>query len=101
MRRTLTKKNSTKAERVLAEILKELKIPFLHRVMIGNREIDFLIGKIAIEVDGHGQDWKKNHDLIELGYTPIHLTNKAIRNNDQLKDYVNKLIRRERIRSIR
>jgi very-short-patch-repair endonuclease len=93
MRCTLTKKNSTKAERVFYEVLKELKIPFKHRVLIGGREIDFLLpNKICVEIDGHTQDWKKNEMLIKLGYTPIHLTNKELINNDNLKEYVNKLI---------
>lgn len=94
MRSTLNKKNSTKTERIFHEVLKSLRIPFRHRVMIDGREIDFLLpDKVCIEIDGHEQDWLKNHKLIKAGYTPIHLTNKQIINDKNLKDYVDKLIR--------
>lgn len=93
MRCTLTKKNSTKAERVFAEVLKTLKIPFRHRILIGNREVDFLLpNNVCVEIDGHNQDWEKNEMLCKKGYQPIHLTNKEVLTNDNLKDYVNKLI---------
>ena len=93
MRCTLTKKNSTKAERVFAEVLKELKIPFKHRVIIGGREVDFLLpNRVCIEIDGHAQDYKKNEMLIKEGYVPVHMTNEQIINDLKLKNYVNKLI---------
>ena len=46
--------------------------------MIGGREVDFVIGKICIEIDGHEQDGTKNEQLVKLGYTPIHLHNSEI-----------------------
>ena len=79
--RRIKKKQSTKSERIFYEILKELKIPFKHRWIIGGREIDFVIGKIAIEIDGHQQDPEKNSELVRLGYTPIHLDNKELLEN--------------------
>ncbi len=76
---TLNKKNSTKAERVFAEVLKTLKIPFTHRVIIGGREVDFLLpNKVCIEIDGHNQDFTKNEILIEKRlhpYTSYEQTN--------------------------
>jgi len=78
MRYNITKKNSTSSERILYEILKKLKIPFRHRWIINGREIDFLIGKYAIELDGHAQDEKKTLSLYRSGYIPIHLPNKAL-----------------------
>lgn len=78
MRYNLTKQNSTKTERIFYECLKELKISFRHRWIIQNREIDFVIGKYAIEIDGHDQDSYKNNDLVKLGYIPIHINNKEI-----------------------
>ena len=78
MRYNIDKKHSTKAERIFYEVLKELKIPFKHRWIIGGREIDFVIGNYAIEIDGHEQDVEKNNQLIKLGYTPIHFHNSEI-----------------------
>lgn len=82
--KTLTKKNSTSAERKFGELLKQLRIPFRFRVKINNREVDFLIGKYVIEIDGHGQDPKKNIDLVG-GYIPIHFTNQDISNTKLIK----------------
>ena len=82
--RRLLKKNSTKAERIFYEILKELKIPFKHRWIIGGREIDFVIGKYAVEIDGHRQNPNKNTRLVELGYIPIHYNNQEIINDKQI-----------------
>lgn len=98
MRNTLTKRNSTKTERIFAEILKELGVPFRHRIIIKNREIDFYIelhGKnICIEIDGHEQDYEKNQILLEAGYIPIHFTNQEIiKDTLNIKTYVNQLIR--------
>lgn len=78
MRNNITKKHSTKAERIFAEILKRNKIQFKHRVIINEREIDFIIGKFAIEIDGHPQDSKRNKWLFSLGYSPLHYNNKAL-----------------------
>lgn len=40
--------------------------------------MDFILGKYAIEIDGHPQDGSKNHKLAELGYVPIHLNNDEV-----------------------
>lgn len=53
-------------------------MPFKHRWIINGREVDFVIGKIALEIDGHEQDEEKNQMLAELGYTPLHLHNSEI-----------------------
>lgn len=68
----LIKGHSTKAERRFSELLKKLHIPFQTKVRIQGREIDFLIGKYAIEIDSHPQDVSKNQMLIDAGYSPIH-----------------------------
>ncbi len=81
MRTTLLKLNrsqSTKAERKFSEILKELHIPFRYKVLIEGREIDFIIGTYAIEINGHGQDVEKNYMLIRQGYSPIHINNREV-----------------------
>jgi hypothetical protein len=79
MRITILKKNSTKAERRFYEVLKELGVPFQHRVKIGGKEIDFLLGKYAIEINGHPQDTDKNEKLAQLGLIPVHVANKDTR----------------------
>ena len=71
------------------EILKKLRIPFQAKVKISGREIDFLIGNNAIDIDGHGQDVAKNKMLMRLGYNPIHLNNNEI--NDDLIYWLKKL----------
>ena len=68
----LKKSHSTRAERIFLETLKRLRIPFRAKVKIKGREIDFLIGRYAIEIDSHSQDVYKNHMLLNEGYTPIH-----------------------------
>ena len=84
MRINLTKKHNTKAERILGRLLQENRIELKKKVKIKNREIDFLIGKLAIEISGHSQNEKKNEELISLGYIPIHFHNQDIY-TDKLK----------------
>ena len=92
MRYNIKKQNSTRAERIVYEILKELGIPFKHRWIIQGRkekEIDFLIGNIAIEVDGHEQNVEKNNELVQLGYVPIHFRNREVYNNrEKVKEII-------------
>lgn len=75
----LKKGHSTKSERLFLEILKRKRIPFRTKVKIKNREVDFLIRKYAIDIDGHEQDGLKNHMLADNGYIPIHLDNKSVK----------------------
>lgn len=74
----VSKDNSTKPERIVYEVLKELHIPFRHRWLINGREVDFIFGNVALEIDGHDQDGEKNRILAEAGYIPIHLHNSEI-----------------------
>lgn len=85
----LTKGHSTKAERKFSELLKELHIPFQTKVKLFGREVDFLIGKNVIEIDGHSQDVEKNKQLMDAGYIPIHLNNWEI--GLHLKDWLREL----------
>lgn len=79
MRYSIIKKSSTKYERIVYEVLKELKIPFKHRWKIIRYEIDFLIfDKICLEINGHEQDTVKNEILAKLGYIPLHLQNNEV-----------------------
>jgi very-short-patch-repair endonuclease len=71
----LKRGHSTKAERRFSEICKRCHVPFQTKVIIGGREVDFLIGKVAIEIDSHPQNVEKNWELIKLGYNPIHFNN--------------------------
>ena len=87
MRYNITKAHSTKSERIVYEALKELGLSFKHRWMVNGREIDFIVGKIAIEIDGHEQDSKKNDMLIQEGYFPLHIHNQDI-NKEQIKEII-------------
>ena len=69
---------STKAERQFAEVLKNGRIPFKAKVIVKGREVDFIIGRYAIDIDGHDQDSDKNVHLVKAGYVPIHFSNKEI-----------------------
>ncbi len=79
MRPALSKRTSTKAERIFAELLKKHHVPFEHRKRIEDHEIDFIIGRYAVEIDGHPQDTRRNQWLEEKGYIPLHYHNRAIR----------------------
>ena len=70
------------------EYLKELHIPFRTKVKIGGREVDFLIGRYAIEIDCHDQSVKKNWAIIKEGYFPVHFSNEAVRNKESIKNYL-------------
>src|SRR3990167_2668263 len=75
------KKFFTKPERIIARLLNENRIPFKTKIKIGKYETDFLIGKLAIELDGHIQSVEKNQYLANLGYIPWHFTNKEVYEN--------------------
>lgn len=81
MRILITRRSSTKPERIFYEILKRNHIPFKHRVEVQGREIDFIVSYYAIEIDGHRQSDRRNDWLFSLGYIPIHYTNNALLNN--------------------
>ena len=87
MRLNVLSKHSTKSERRVYEVLKKLKLPFRHRWLVQGREIDFIVGKLAIEIDGHEQDEEKNNLLVSLGYTPVHLHNSEV-----TEEHITKLI---------
>ena len=74
----LKKGISTKAERRFSEILKKNHIPFKTKIIVKGREVDFLIGRSAIDIDGHNQDGQKNVHLVKAGYVPIHFSNREI-----------------------
>ena len=78
MRFNLTKQNSTKAERRFYELLKQLDVEFKHRWLIKGREVDFVVGRYAIDIDGHEQDIGKNDLLVSEGYIPVHYHNNEI-----------------------
>ena len=60
------------------EILKKNHIPFKTKVIVKGREVDFIIGKYAVDIDGHDQDGLKNVHLVGAGYIPIHFSNEEI-----------------------
>ena len=71
------------------ELCKKLHVPFKTKVMIHGREIDFLIGRNAIEIDAHLQDPLKNSMLFQEGYVPFHFNNWEV--NDTLIDFLKSL----------
>jgi len=73
---------STKYERRFMELLKKNRIHFRTKVKINKYEVDFLIGKYVIEINGHTQSGKRNHKLVTLGYIPLHYNNNEV--NDSL-----------------
>ena len=78
----VSRRNATKSERRFMELLKQLHISFKTKVKINGREVDFLIGRHAIDIDCHEQDSSKNKMLIENGYIPIHFNNVEIKNKE-------------------
>ena len=93
MRYNIIKRNSTKSERIIYEILKELHIDFKHRWLVGGREVDFVFKNIALEIDGHEQNVEKNKKMVECGYIPIHISNDEIKSKEQLKELIIKIIK--------
>lgn len=85
MRHNIRKQSSTISERRVYEVLKELHIPFRHRWRIGGYEADFVLkDKIILEVDGHLQNPFKNKTFADLGYVPMHISNKTTGDHEQL-----------------
>lgn len=85
----ILKKQSTKPERRLADVLIKNHIPFKFREIIEGREVDFVIGRVIVEVDGRWHRQKrakerlKNELLSGLGYIPLHFTAKEINQDIQ------------------
>ncbi len=74
--RLLKVRKGTKSERRISEIFKKNKIKFQYRQRIGKYEIDFVIGRVALEIDGsvHKQiDQKRDAYLFSQGYVPLHI----------------------------
>ena len=80
----LQKYNSTKAERRVGEILKRHHVKFIAKARVGRHEVDFLIGKVAIEIDGavhRYTDSAKDTFLFKQGLIPLHITTKGLSSN--------------------
>ena len=90
MRPNIPKKHSTKSERIFIEALKERHVEFLFRIKVENKEVDFIIGDYAIEINGHEQDVKKNEMLASYGYIPIHLHNSEV-NEEKIKRLIEQI----------
>lgn len=77
MRNILLKvKNGTKSEKRISEIFKKNKIKFKYRQRIGKYEIDFVIGRVALEIDGSVHkhiDQQRDTFLFSRGYVPLHI----------------------------
>ncbi len=85
----LQKYNSTKAERIVGEILKRNRIKFRTKVRIANKEVDFLINdKFVIEIGDHKQSVEKNRYLLESGYHLKQLSNQEVYKNNNLTKFI-------------
>jgi very-short-patch-repair endonuclease len=84
-----TKKHFTRAERRFGRMLDEMRIPFKAKQIIHGHEIDFLIGRNVIEIDGHIQNTTKNKVLMENGYNVYHFQNSEV---SQAREWLKKLI---------
>jgi very-short-patch-repair endonuclease len=81
----LKKQKSTKTERKLAEIFKRNHIKFKARWIVQGYEVDFLIGRVIIEIDGSVHkhiDRKREQLLLDAGYIPLHISVKEIYESD-------------------
>jgi very-short-patch-repair endonuclease len=87
----LSKKKSTKSERIFSEVLKKERLKFRTKVKICGREVDFLIGNVAIDIDCHEQDALKNAMLVDNGYIPVHLSNKEAKDKRYVQNIINKI----------
>ncbi len=65
----------------MIRLLQQNHIAFLFREKLLGKEVDFLIGKTIIEVNGHDQDEIRNNLFVENGYTPYHFSNEEVNNN--------------------
>ena|SRR3990167_10914840 len=85
----ITKKHSSKPERILADLLVRNHIPFEFSKIIEGREVDFVLGRVIVEVDGVSHQRRrvseksKNEMLVRLGYIPLHFSAKEVRINAQ------------------
>ena len=62
------------------------------KVLVGGREVDFLIGKYAIDIDGHDQEPVKNRHLVAHGYIPIHFSNREVADRISLTHKIKKYV---------
>ena len=92
----LNKHNSKKTERKVQEILRKNRIKHRTKVKILTYTVDFLIGRVILEIDGrvHGkyQSPKRNEDLFRVGYVPIHLSSEEIYSNPDIERKILHLI---------
>lgn len=96
----LRRSTSTKGERLVGEILKRNHIKFLARARVGKYEIDFLCGRVAIEVDGRihqHTNQAKDTDLFKMGFVPLHLSPERCVSETQEKELIY-LIRSNNVR---
>ena len=85
----LQKYNSTKAERIVGEILKRNRIKFRTKVRIAGKEVDFLIDdRFVIEIGDHKQSVEKNRLLLESGYHLKQLSNQEVYKNNKLTKFL-------------
>ncbi len=75
----------------MSEILKRNKIPFKAKWKINGREVDFLIGKVIIEIDGDVHemiDIERENMLIQEGYIPLHISANQVYEGSELEEKI-------------
>ena len=80
----------------MAEILKRNHIPFKAKWRIRNKEVDFLIGKLVLEIDGsvHAHiDTEREGMLMGEGYIPIHISIKELYEDEIAEEKIINLIK--------
>lgn len=86
----LTKRKSSRPERIVSEIFKDNRIKFRAKVVLAGREVDFLIfDKFVLEIGDHKQNSEKNRFLVENGYKLMQMSNKEIyKNRNNLEEFL-------------
>lgn len=89
--RNQLKKIKSKEERRVSEIFKKNHIKFEAQARIGKYCVDFLIGRVVIEVDGlcHEQTNRaKDTYLFSQGFVPLHITTSNLKINEIEKEII-------------
>jgi very-short-patch-repair endonuclease len=92
----IQKRNSTKPERKIMEILKENHIPFRAKWKVNGKEVDFLVGRVILEIDGkiHKHiDTEREKMLFDAGYIPIHISSREIYEDKAIEEKIIGLIK--------
>lgn len=77
-------------------MLKRNHIPFRAKWRVNGKEVDFLIGRVILEIDGkiHRHiDSEREKMLFDAGYVPIHISVKEIYEDKAIEEKILSLIK--------